>query len=88
MTGEMVYQYYLVETSVDTLSGNDQWLKAEYEETFDKDDNQGGIIITNTIVSEYALPETGGTGSWRERVTKWFQERYQGIVHYFRKEEK
>ena len=88
VTGEMVYQYYLVETSVDTLSGNDQWLKAEYEETFDKDDNQGGIIITNTIVSEYALPETGGTGSWRERVTKWFQERYQGIVHYFRKEEK
>ena len=88
VTGEMVYQYYLVETSVDTLSGNDQWLKAEYAETFDDTENLGGITITNTIVSEYALPETGGRGSWTDRVAGWFQDRYQNIVHYFRKEEK
>lgn len=87
VTGDMVYQYYVVETSVDTLSGNDQWLKAEYEETFDKDENLGGIIITNTIVSEYALPETGGMGSWTDKIAEWFQDRYQDVVHYFRKEE-
>lgn len=88
VTGDMVYQYYLVETSVDTLSGNDQWLKAEYEETFSKDDNLGGITITNTIVSEYALPETGGMGSWTDKIAGWFQERCQDIIHYFRKGEK
>lgn len=88
VTGDVVYQYYLVETSVDTLSGNDQWLKAEYAETFDDTENLGGITITNTIVSEYALPETGGRGSWTDRVAGWFQDRYQNIVHYFRKEEK
>ena len=47
-----IYQYYVVETSMDTLSGNDQWLKAEYAETFDDTENLGGITITNTIVSE------------------------------------
>ena len=83
-----IYQYYVVETSMDTLSGNDQWLKAEYAETFDDTENLGGITITNTIVSEYALPETGGRGSWTDRVAGWFQDRYQNIVHYFRKEEK
>lgn len=88
VTGNTVYQYYLVETSVDTLSGNDQWLKAEYAETFDTDENLGGITITNTIVSEYALPETGGRGSWTDRAARWFQDRYQQIVHYFRKEER
>ena len=82
-----VYQYYLVETPMgkDTLSESDYWMGVQYKNTSGTGQGQAEITVTNTIVSDYSLPETGAEGSWTDRIKGWFQTGYQKIVNYFRK---
>ncbi|MDE7247054.1 MAG: hypothetical protein K2N43_04130, partial [Lachnospiraceae bacterium] len=86
-TGENVYQYYLVETSMgETLSESDYWMGVQYE-TSATGQYHAEITVTNTIVSDYLLPETGAEGSWTDKIIGWFQAGYQKIVHFFSKED-